>query len=111
MNNKNIKNRAYEFLRTQPETRLDDRTLGFAFVKASPNYAIQPISLEEYLTVSVEYLFNFYGMPRLETIGRYRREFLRTNQVFKPNNDVNTRATDPSKKFKAGPESLFTQYK
>lgn len=37
--------------------------------------------------------------------------FLRTNQVFKPNNDVNKRATDSSKKFKAGPENLFTQYK
>ena len=30
--------------------------------------------------------------------------FLKTNQVFKLNNDVNTRATDPSKKFKAGPK-------
>ena len=37
--------------------------------------------------------------------------FLKTNQVFKHNNDVNTRATDSSKKFKAVPESLFTQYK
>lgn len=37
--------------------------------------------------------------------------FLKTNQMFKPNNDVNTRATDSSKKFKDGPESLFTQYK
>lgn len=111
MNNKNIKARAYEFMSKDQENTKNDLRLGYAFVKASPNFAIQPITFEEMSTVSPEYLFNFYGKPRNSTLSRYRRKFLEENPIKKPNNEDNTRATSHSKQLRASSDSLFTRYK
>lgn len=112
MNSKNnIKARAYEFMRKDQENTTNDLRLGYAFVKSSPNFAIQPITFEEMSTVSPEYLFNFYGKPRNSTLSRYRRKFLEENPTKKPNNEDNTRATSYRKQLRASSDSLFTRYK
>lgn len=103
----NIKERAYEILRNEPETRNDDKLLGLAFAKKSPNYQLEPISFEEYCKASPEYLFNFYGVPRVETLGRYRRKFMEENRLYHPGEE-NTRAVTHDKQLKATPRSLFT---
>ena len=97
----NITSRIKEVLIENPDTRNNDNVLMYELMKLSDEYKNNPITFEEFCHFTPEYLYNFYGCPRMGSIERARRDLFRKRPELEPDDEITTRATRENPRIKS----------